>query len=90
MANSKSAKKRIVQSARNRAVNQSVRARMKTEVKKAMIAIEAKDAEQIKATLPEALSEIDRAASRGVIHANSASRKKSTLQRLATAVGKSE
>ena len=90
MANSKSAKKRIVQNARNHAVNQSVRARMKTEVKKAMTAIEAKDAEQIKAALPEALSEIDRAASRGIIHANSASRKKSTLQRLALAAGKSE
>jgi small subunit ribosomal protein S20 len=83
MANIKSAKKRVRTSEACRQRNYSVKSRMKTYVKSAMEAIEAKDTEKVKAILPEALSEIDRAASKGVIHANSAARKKSTLQRLA-------
>jgi len=61
----------------------SVRSRMKTFMKKAMAAIEAKDTEAVQKALPAALSEIDRAASKGVIHRNSAARKKSSLQRMA-------
>ena len=83
MANIKSSKKSIITSERNRQRNIAVKSRMKTIVKHAVEAINAKDAERIKATLPDALSEIDRAASKGVIHKNSAARKKSTLQRLA-------
>lgn len=85
MANIKSSKKSIETSERNRQRNIAVKSRMKTFVKHAVEAIDAKDAERIKATLPDALCEIDRAASKGVIHKNSAARKKSTLQRLAGA-----
>jgi small subunit ribosomal protein S20 len=81
MAKIKSAKKRIVTSELARQRNVAVKSRMKTHVKQAMAAIEAKDAEKAKALLPTALAEIDRAASKGVIHPKSASRKKSTLQR---------
>ncbi|MCX5770874.1 MAG: 30S ribosomal protein S20 [Candidatus Hydrogenedentes bacterium] len=45
-----------------------------------------RDSAQVKSLLPEALSEIDRAASKGVIHPNSASRKKSMLQRRANSL----
>lgn len=83
MANIKSAKKRIKQNERNRLRNVSVRSRMKTFMKKALEAIAAKDTEKLGVTLPQALSEIDRAASKGVIHKNSAARKKSMLQRRA-------
>ncbi|HOJ34533.1 MAG TPA: 30S ribosomal protein S20 [Candidatus Hydrogenedentes bacterium] len=83
MANIKSAKKRIKQNERNRLRNISVRSRMKTFMKKALEAIAAKDTEKLGTTLPQALSEIDRAASKGVIHKNSAARKKSMLQRRA-------
>lgn len=86
MANIKSAKKRIKQNERNRIRNMSVRARMKTYMKKALEAIAAKDPERIQQSLPQALSEIDRAASKGVIHKNSAARKKSMLQRRATSL----
>ena len=86
MANIKSSKKAIRTTERNRQRNIAVKSRMKTYVKHAMEAIEAKDADRVKATLTDALSEIDRAASKGVIHPNSAARKKSTLQRRAATI----
>jgi small subunit ribosomal protein S20 len=86
MAHSASARKRIRQNERNRQRNMAVKSRMKTYVKSAMTAIEAKDAEKVKTALPAALAEIDKAASKGMIHANSAARKKSTLQRLASSI----
>ncbi len=86
MANIKSAIKRIKQNERNRQRNISVRSRMKTFMKKALEAIASKDADAVHKTLPAALSEIDRAASKGVIHKNSAARKKSMLQRRAAAL----
>jgi len=85
MAHTKSAKKRILQNERDRLRNMAVKSRMKTYIKKAMDAIEAKDEEAIKTIVPQTLSEIDRAASKGVIHANNAARKKSMLQRGVTA-----
>ena len=85
MANSKSAIKRNRTNERNRQRNASVKSRMKTMIGKAGAAIESKDAEQIKTLLPAALKEIDTAASKGVIHPNSAARKKSNLQRRAAA-----
>jgi small subunit ribosomal protein S20 len=86
MANIKSAKKRNITNEKCRQRNVAVKSRMKTLVKQAADAIESKDAAKIKAALPEALSEIDRAASKGIIHRNSAARKKSTLQRIAGAL----
>ncbi len=86
MAHTKSAKKRILQNERDRLRNMAVKSRMKTYIKKAMDALEAKDEEAIKVIVPQTLSEIDRAASKGVIHANNAARKKSMLQRRGTAV----
>jgi small subunit ribosomal protein S20 len=86
MANTKSAKKRAEIAEKRRVRNFSVKARLKTQVKAAMAAIDAKDKAKIKTTLTVALSEIDKAATKGVIHKNSAARKKSTLQRLAGAI----
>ena len=83
MANIKSQKKRILTNEIARQRNISVRSRMKTFVAKADAAIEAKDAEAINATLNPALSEIDRAQKKGIIHGNSAARKKSHLQHTA-------
>ncbi len=86
MANIKSSKKDILRNEIRRRRNMAVKSRMKTFVKRAMDAIEAKNADEVKASLPAALSEIDRAASKGVIHANSAARKKSALQRRAASL----
>lgn len=86
MANIRSAKKRNITNEKSRQRNVAVKSRMKTLVKQAAEAITSKDAAKIKETLPAALAEIDRAASKGVIHRNSAARKKSTLQRTAGAL----
>lgn len=80
MANIKSQKKRIVTNERNRQRNVAVKSRVKTYIKSTLLAIEAKDAAKVNELLPQALGEIDRAASKGIIHANSAARKKSHLQ----------
>lgn len=82
MANIKSQKKRILTNEKARQRNMAVRSRMKTLMKKAHAAIAAKEA-NAKDALRDALSAIDRAASKGVIHKNSAARKKSELQHLA-------
>lgn len=79
MANIKQQKKRIRTNEERRQRNVAVRSRMKTLVKKADAALASGDAETAKTAVPEALSAIDRAAAKGVIHANSASRKKSSL-----------
>ncbi len=79
MANIKSQKKRNLTNEANRQRNMSVRSRMKTLVKQADAAITAKDADKTKPALAAALSAIDRAASKGVIHRNTAARKKSAL-----------
>lgn len=86
MANIKSQKKRIVTNEANRQRNMAVRSRMKTLIKQASAAIEAKDKDAAGKTVTEALSAIDRAASKGVIHRNTAARKKSALMHQAAAV----
>jgi small subunit ribosomal protein S20 len=83
MANIKSAKKRILTNELARKRNASVRSQLKTLSKNTEAAIEAKDAEKINLYLPQVLRGIDRAAKNGVIHANSAARKKSHFQHLA-------
>jgi small subunit ribosomal protein S20 len=80
MANIKSQKKRILTNEKSRQRNMAVRSRMKTLIKSAMGAIDSKDADKIKVEVPAALSAIDRAASKGVIHPNNAARKKSSLE----------
>ncbi|GMW03496.1 MAG: 30S ribosomal protein S20 [Candidatus Hydrogenedentota bacterium] len=83
MPNSKTAKERLKTNERNRSRNVAVRSRMKTQVGKAQTALEGKDPAAVDAALKAALSEIDRAASKGVLHPKSAGRKKSSLQRRA-------
>lgn len=85
MAKIKSQKKRIVTNEQRRERNLTVRSRMRSLIKQALTAIEAKDAEKVRTALPSALSVIDQAVSKGIIHKNSAARKKASLQhRLAT------
>ncbi|MDZ4859467.1 MAG: 30S ribosomal protein S20 [Candidatus Hydrogenedentes bacterium] len=88
MPNTKTAKARDITNERNRQRNIAIRSKMKTFVKDTVTALDAKDADSVKKSLAKALSEIDRAAAKGVLHANSAGRKKSTLQRRAAALAK--
>ena len=83
MANIKSQKKRNLTNERRRQRNVTVRSRVKSHIKQALDAVDAKDAEKVRTALPAALAQIDRAASKGVMHPNNAARKKSILQRRA-------
>ena len=85
MANIKSAKKRILVNATKAARNKSIKSSVKTAVKKVDSAVAAKDVEAAKAALLNATSVIDKAASKGVYHKNTASRK---ISRLNLAVNK--
>ncbi|WP_340107173.1 30S ribosomal protein S20 [Pikeienuella sp. HZG-20] len=79
MANSPSAKKRVRQIERRTATNTARRSRIKTFLRKVEEAIASGDAEVAKNALREAQPEIMRGASKGVLHANTASRKVSRL-----------
>lgn len=85
MANIKSAKKRILVSEKRAARNKAIRSKVKTSIKKVDAAIAANDKEAAKAALINATSEISRAASKGVYHKNTSSRK---ISRLSQAVNK--
>lgn len=79
MAHSKSAKKRVLIAERNRERNQAVKSRVKTMAKKVVAAVEAKDVDAAKVALSVAYKEFDKAVTKGVLKANTASRKKSRL-----------
>ena len=85
MANIKSAKKRILVDRRNAARNKAVRSCVKTAIKKVDAAIAAKDKSAANSALTAAISEINKAASKGVYHKKTASRK---ISRLTVAVNK--
>lgn len=76
MANIKSAMKRNRQNEKRRVRNQQVSSQMKTYTKRALAAAGTDDEAE---SLNQANKYIDKAASKGVIHANAASRKKSRL-----------
>lgn len=85
MANIKSQKKRVKTNEIRRQRNMAVRSRLKTYVKQAEDAIEKKDSDRIDTVVREAISIIDRASTKGVLHRNSAARKKASLARRAKA-----
>ena len=85
MANIKSAIKRNKQNEKKRVRNRIYRGKARTFVAKARVAINEKDSEAAKAATLEAISALDKAAQKGVIHKNNAARRKSRLmKRLAT------
>ncbi len=79
MATHKSALKRIRQNAKNHERNVHIRSLIKSRVKKLREAIQAKDTESAQSALSEAVREINQARSKGVLQANTASRKISRL-----------
>ncbi|HWC30076.1 MAG TPA: 30S ribosomal protein S20 [Dehalococcoidia bacterium] len=78
MAHSKSALKRWRQSLVNRDRNRSVKSQTRTLLNKAVVAIET-DASSAEDAVREAVSALDKAAQKGVIHTNAAARGKSRL-----------
>lgn len=85
MANIKSAKKRIKVTETKTLRNKAIKSRVKTAVKKVDAAVAAGDKELAKANLQLAISEIDKATTKGVYHKNTSSRK---ISRLTLAVNK--
>lgn len=84
MPNTSSAKKATRKIARRTAINKARRTRMRGAVRKAEEAIASGDQAAAAAALKQAEPEIMRAAHKGVVHKNTASRKVSRLtQRLA-------
>jgi len=81
LANIKSAKKRIKVIAKKTLRNRIIKSQTKTAIKKFVVAIESGDKDLAKAALLEAISAIDKAQTKGIIHKNNASRKKSRLTR---------
>ena len=85
LANIKSAKKRINVIEKKTLRNKMIKSKVKTVIKKVEAAIAAGDKEAAQANLLVAISEINKAASKGVYHKNNASRK---VSRLTAAVNK--
>lgn len=79
MRKNKSAIKRARQSEERRLRNSHVKSTMKTQVKRVIQAIGINDKENLDKLAKNALSYIDKAASKGVIHPNNAARKVSRL-----------
>ncbi len=85
MANTTSAKKMVRKIARRTEVNKSRRSRVRTFVRKVEEALASGDKAAAEAAFKAAQPELMRAASKGVLHRNTASRKVSRLaQRLKT------
>ncbi|MGO9016266.1 MAG: 30S ribosomal protein S20 [Dissulfurispiraceae bacterium] len=85
-----SAIKKARQDEKRRLRGQSVRASIKTQTKKAESVLSGKNKEEIGKALKEAVSTISTAASKGIIHKNTASRKISKLAKKANAAQKKD
>jgi small subunit ribosomal protein S20 len=81
LANIKSAIKRIRSSARKRERNRVVRSRARTAVKKARLALGENKPDEARLAIQQAISELDHAAGKGVIHKNNAARRKARLMK---------
>ena len=79
MANIKSAKKRILVNRTKAERNKSIRSAVKTSIKKVEAAVAAKDKEAAAAALKNAISTIDKAATKGVYRCNSVLQKAAGL-----------
>ena len=79
MPNIKSAKKRVIVAEINRQKNASTKSAMKTVVQKFEAAVAAGNKEEAEVLLKDALRTLDKTASKGVIHKNTAARQKSRL-----------
>lgn len=79
MPNIKSSIKSIKTDAERRAHNFTVKTKIRTATRKTLEAVEAGTVEEAQKALINAKSVIDKAASKGILHKNTAARKKSKL-----------
>ena len=85
-----SAIKRARQAEKNRLRNKAVKTAIKTITKKVELAVSDKNKEELQKAFAEATKVISKAASKGVIHGNTASRKISRLARIANTLFRPE
>ena len=81
MPQTKAAKKQVRASKPRQARNKSARSLCKSRISKAEKIILSGDAEAGQPAVTEAISALDKAATKGVIHANNAARRKSRLMK---------
>jgi len=81
LANIKSQIKRNRQNLKRRSRNRVYRGSARTFVKKARLAIENGDVDAARAATIQAVSALDKAAEKGVLHKNNASRRKGRLMK---------
>ncbi|KRE95116.1 30S ribosomal protein S20 [Nocardioides sp. Soil774] len=86
MANIKSQIKRNKQNEKARQRNQAVKSRLKTAVRKFRELSEAGDKDAAVAASRDAMKALDKAASKGVIHANQAANRKSSIAKKAASL----
>jgi small subunit ribosomal protein S20 len=79
MPNHKSAEKRDRQNARRNSINTSNRTQLRSQIKKLRALIAAGNAQEAQVQLPKAISVIDKAVQKGVLHRNTAARHKARL-----------
>lgn len=79
MPNIKSAKKRVLVTEVRNLRNRMVKSQVKTAFKKFELATAAGDKQAAQAAYSQAVSAVDKAAAKGVIHKNAASRHKSRM-----------
>ncbi len=78
MPNIKSAKKRVLVSEANYQRNKACRSALRTAIKKAEVAIDNNSAD-VAESVKVAVKKIDSAVNKGILHKNTAARKKSAL-----------
>ena len=79
MANIKSSKKRVLIAERNRLRNVAFKSSIKTAVKKVLELAKDEDKDALNSAISKAYQLCDKAVSKGVLHKNTAARKKSRL-----------
>lgn len=86
MANIKSQIKRIGTNKKAQERNKAVKSELKTVIRSTREAIAAGDAAKAQAALTTATKKLDKAVSKGVIHANQAANRKSSIAKRAAAL----
>jgi len=79
VANIQSAKKRARQSVKRRIHNVALRTRVRSSIKKVLLAVKAGDKDAAQARFKAAVPEIDRMVSKGILRKNRAAQYKSRL-----------
>lgn len=81
MANIKSSKKRVLIAIRNAERNVAFKSSIKTAVKKAIELVKSEDKDALNTALAKVYQLCDKAVGKGILHKNTAARKKSRLTR---------